>query len=799
MSLVSSPFFFSSASTGFYPFEPTGSLRFEDGDSPDLRFTPSTAGNRKIWTFSAWVKRANLNDDGLNVIFSAFTSGSNLGNLLFNDDTLAYDGYISGYQIRMQTTALFRDTSSWYHIVFHVDTTQATASDRWNLYVNGEEVTQFTTSTYPSQNYEGTVNNTATHYIGQTGSGANYLDGYLAEIYFIDGTAHDADAFGEFKNGVWVPKAAKGSLTFGTNGFYLPFDDSGAIGDDESGNGNDFTTSGLASTDVVPDSPTNNFAVFNALSGPNWFGTAGTYSEGNLHMRANNSVSSLIGADSTIAVSSGKWYWEIRAGSNGSSFYPGIGIRSLSGGGSYIHYRTQTQAYINGSPSGQTLSTYTSGDIIGVELDLDSATNTLQFYKNGTANGSTFSLTSGHEWLALTGNRYNSSTSANFGADSSFFGQETAQGNADENGFGDFYYSPSSGFLALCSANLPEPDISPADGEEPEDYFNTVLYTGNGSSQAITVGFAPDLVWVKNRGAVANGIINDTIRGAGVSLQTPSTAAELGSAGDLFDSLDSNGFTVNALYSGSVNPSTNKSANTYVGWSWLAGGTAVSNTDGSITSSVSANTKAGFSIVSYTGNHLAGATVGHGLDSAPELVIIKNRDSVESWSVSAIDNTYGLLLNDTAASSSGNSCLTGAASATTLPLVEGNHCNEDGAEHIAYCFHSVEGYSKIGSYTGNGSSDGPMVITGHRPAWVLIKNTSDGTASWVIFDAKRNTYNVVDKRLDPDSSSAEGTFSNAMDFLSNGFKIRASGLSQSGDVYIFVSFAESPFKYAQAR
>lgn len=977
----------------FYPFEPKGSLTFEDGDSPYLTRTPTTAGNLKTWTFSCWIKRGNISEQSN--IFNPYYGGdgSNESQFYFHsDDTLRI--YDSGaLRLDAKTSALFRDASAWYHIVLRVDTTQATDSDRLRIYVNGEEATIVNGGnggpTYPTQNQTLGWNGTSAHYIGSYRGSNHYLDGYMAEVYHVDGASHDADTFAESKNGVWVPKDATG-LTFGTNGFYLPFEDytpsaditfdedwadtggwtsggqgsfttssntlsvssygsgssfkgpnlkytfdtqftdfdflmedwivgnsgndlhqsywyiydeddniisgfgifdshadsssnnhlyryNGSTGttlaaqtnltvsgdwriqrtgnqltltmngyttvtetanntkpaayilinarrfgsyavptqtfgqitmsgkergfdNDQSGQANHFEAHNIQANMPRADIPTNNWCILDPNTGPNYFGTAGTFSNGNLSMVANNSVSSYVGADGTFELTSGKWYWETRIGANGSSFYPGVGIRDVFSG-SIVHYRTQTQAYINSSPSGQTLSTYAAGDIIGIELDLDSATQTLQFYKNGSANGSTFSLTSGKTWIPIVGNRYASSTVTNFGQDSSFGRAVTAQGNADQNGLGDFYYSPSSGFLSLCAKNLPEPPISPLNGQQPADYFNTVLYTGNGSSQAITVGFAPDLVFVKNRGAVANGIINDTIRGAGVSLQTPSTAAETGSAGDLFDSLDSNGFTVNADFEGVDNPSTNRSANTYVAWNWLAGGTATSNDDGSITAQVSANTKAGFSICKWTGTG-SNLTVGHGLGVAPKAYIVKRIDGTSSWHMyhDSLGAGKGIQLSGTGdqitLSTYWNST---APTDSVFSIGTYSNVNTSSANYIAYVFAEVEGYCKIGSYTGNSSSDGRYLQCGFSPAFILGKSSSSAGDNWFIFDNKRDTENVAGKDLNPDSSAAEAD-NDLVDFTSNGFKWRSSsGLVNDSTTFIYIAFAEMPFKYAQAR
>tara|TARA_R100000654_G_scaffold28257_1_gene52786 strand:- start:899 stop:3370 length:2472 start_codon:yes stop_codon:yes gene_type:complete len=810
----------------FYSHTINQSLRFEDGDTASLS-DPSlgrSAGNLRTWTFSAWLKLSNLGSGTINYVFGATTDNysANWAVLYFGSDLLTFQSYTSSEVYQLQLTQVFRDPSAWYHIVLAWDTTQATASDRIKIYVNGSQVTSFITANYPStQNYEEPyINNNIQQDIGRAATAAYGYDGYMAEVNFIDGQALTPTSFGETKAGIWIPKNTSG-LTFGSNGYRLQFQDNSSLGDDTSGNtGNDFTPTGLAATDVVLDSPTNNFANFNALSGPNFYGTAGAYSQGNLHMSANNSSSSHIGADSTIGVSSGKWYWEIRSGSNGSSFYPGIGIRSPDGGGNIVHYRTQTQAYINGNPSGQTISTYTSGDIIGVALDLDSDTNTLQFYKNGSANGTTFSLTSGHEWLSLTGNRYNSSTSGNFGADSSFFDNETAQGNTDDNGIGDFYYTPPSGFLALCTANLPDPAIDPAEDEEPADYFNTVLYSGDsnttqnvGATSPYILGFDPDFTWIKSRSSASgHHSLIDSVRGD-IALNSNQAIDEYGVGP--FNS-NANGTIDVPYYANDYSMNTN--SETYVAWNWLAGSTASTITAGSISSgvpsiqsSVSANTKAGFSIVSYTGNQTAGATVGHGLSKTPEVIIVKNRDLATNWMVYHAQNTTApeteyLGLNLTQATFDTSAIWNDTApTPSVFSIGSGNPVNRSLDEIIAYCFHSVDGYSKFGSYTGSGSTSGtpgPFVYTGFRPAWVMLKRAEGGSGSWWILDSSRDPFNEALRGLKAEDDDDETGYSgNFLDFYANGFAPRTSGaeVNESGNSYIYLAFAEQPFKYANAR
>ena len=363
-----------------------------------------------------------------------------------------------------------------------------------------------------------------------------------------------------------------------------------------------------------------------------------------------------------------------------------------------------------------------------------------------------------------------------------------------------------SDYLSLSTANLPDPAIDPAAGKEPSDYFNTVTYSGNSSNPASVtgVGFQPDFVWAKTRSfGNTDHRLQDVVRGSNKRLESNTTDAETDAAGGI-QSFDSDGFTVGD--GTSKDGFIHFGSRTFVAWNWKAGGTGVSNTDGSITSTVSANTDAGFSIVGYTGNKTNGATIGHGLTSAPEFIIIKNRDSAEHWPVYHASNTsapeteivYLNLMNATSDNDGFWNDTAPTSSVITLGL--NDRLNANNQDHIAYCFHSVEGYSKFGGYTGNGSNDGPFVYTGFRPAFLMIKRT-DSTHNWYMFDSTRTTTNPQGLNIMANSSAAEDGPNNIpLDFLSNGFKPRGNGASQnaSGGKYIYMAFAEMPFKYAVA-
>ena len=364
-------------------------------------------------------------------------------------------------------------------------------------------------------------------------------------------------------------------------------------------------------------------------------------------------------------------------------------------------------------------------------------------------------------------------------------------------------------YLPLSTANLPDPAIDPAQGSSPADYFNTVLWSGDGTStRSITgVGHQPDMLWIKNRSSSSyNHHLVDAVRGVSNRLVPNGTQAE---APSYVNSFEADGFELNS------DTTVNGSGNSYVGWNWKANGSGVSNNVGTIPSQVSANTESGFSIITYTGNGTAGATVGHGLNSAPEMIIIKARNDTDSWPVYHVGNTYSgspensqLNLNSTTDGSGGatpaiwwNST---APTSSVFSLGTNGGLNQSTELYVSYVFHSVEGFSKFGSYTGNGNADGTFVYTGFRPAFVMIKRT-DSSDRWFMGDSTRSPTNTSDGIRLLDASGIDAEFANSpaedYDMLSNGFKINTSdnGINASGGTYIYMAFAENPFKYSNAR
>jgi hypothetical protein len=779
-------------------FSITNSLRLNDDDSAYLSRT-QISGDEKKFTVSFWIKRGNLVNSTLFAAsnLSSFTDRDNESINFLNDKItwgaqkkVGGGAFIFAYSV--ETQALLRDVSGWYHVVVAKDLSQASASDRIKIYVNG--VLQ-TLNILNAVGTEDTAMNRAGEpaYIGYLGTAApNHYDGYMAEVNFIDGQQLTPDEFGQIDEvtGEWSPKGYSGSR--GNNGYYLKM---AGNANDSSGNGNNWTENNLASTDYMLDTPTNNFATLNPLSG---FG-GGTFSEGNLSLNttpAGNNVS-------TIAVSSGKWYFEGRVKLD--DFYA-VGITNEAGvtfsssisasGSNTVGYWSGGGIYDQGGLVA-TVASYGTADVVSAAVDMDSGN--VKFYKNNVL---VYTYTFGVSGAGITfdtlfaavngGGGASRSVDVNFGADSSFAGNKTRQGNTDENGIGDFYYAPpAGGYLALCTDNLPEPAIV-----QPATQFNVVTYTGNGGTLDVDVGFQPDFVWTKSRtNAYVHGLW-DTVRGVGKHLVSNLANAEVTNDPDGYlSAFNPNGFTLSAGSSSSA--TWNLLGGSYVAWCWKAGGTAVSNTDGSITSQVSANVDSGFSIVSFTKTSNDSDTYGHGLSQAPDLIIVKSRANVDNWLVyhSDFGATGGFALEQTSAFSTNAGYWNNTAPTPTV-FTTGSY-NIDGSA-IAYCFHSVEGFSKFGSYVGNGSADGTFVYTGFKPALVLAK-TASSTNDWVIHDAARNPDNVVTHFLYPNLSIDEQTLFN-VDFLANGFKWRAGNLTnESGKTYIYMAFAENPFKEALAR
>ena len=764
------------------------SLRFRSSASAYLNRTPASAGNRTKVTLSAWVKLGALGTNAW-IANAGTPSNTYADGLRFTSDSkirliLTLDSSGSPAYASVDTAAVFRDPSAWYHVVGVIDTTEATNTNRFKIYVNG--VQQSVSGSYPAQNFNFLYFNTTNiQYIGAGISNTSLYDGYMAEMHFVDGQALTPSSFGETDTitGVWKPKRYTG--TYGTNGFYLKFNNltsTSTLGNDSSGNSNTWTVNNVSLTtgttyDSMTDVPTltsataANYCTWNPLAK---FSTLSVI-DGNL--KATYGGAGNVCTVGTIGVTSGKWYWEYTMTSLGAA--PGIAnaineslfTTYLGGTANGWSYGSDGNKNNNGVGTAYG-ATYTNGDVIAVAFDADNGT--LTFYKNNTSQGTAYS--------SLTSGPYFPATSVSSAANCSInFGQRP------------FAYTPPSGFVALNTFNLPTSTIVAGN-----KVFDINTFTGTGSAQTIVNagGFRPDFVWQKARSEVANHRLADSVRGVDKVLYSSSTAAEATTDG-VVDSFNSNGYT-----GGGGDVAGN--GQTVVAWQWQAGqGSTSSNTSGSITSTVSANTSAGFSIVTFTAPTSGAFTVGHGLGVAPAFYIVKSRSNAYSWATyhQSIGNTGRLDLNSTSGTTTTSGSAWNNTSPTSSVFSMGTDWAGSGITYVAYCWSEIAGYSRFGSYTGNGSADGTFIYTGFRPKFILWKSTT-AAYDWDVYDTSRNQFNAANSRLKPNSSDAEQTLSPpTVDILSNGFKLRESYNSSnaSGVGYIYMAFAENPTKFALAR
>ena len=725
------------------------SLRFRGNNKQRVEWSPTAGPSKVDGTLSFWFKRGRLTSEET-LISGGGVAGGAAGTIVWfgADGTLKVSQSNGPGDLRTWDAApqLFRDPGAWYHLVLGVQ------NGTWKTYVaiNGVEITS---SWFMGEGwYIGANGAVARFGGGQIGSEGTYFEGYQAEAHYAYGQFLPATTFGEFNDdGVWVPKKVSG-VSYGTNGFYLDYSDPADIGADRSGNGHNFTPTGFELTnttsagyDWMADSPTTNWATFNVLGKALSDTGSGTTSDGNLQIT--HSSHNWYGHKSTIAVSSGKWYYEVTNTSGTIYVYAGFSLvtADTENASNVYRYRADgTKKNTSPTPYGSAWSG--AGDIAGIAFDADAGT--IEFYKNGVSQGTAFS----------------SIPAGTYAAEVMVESSTTAVANLGQRAFA---YTPPTGFKALNTSNLTAPTVK--DGSE---YFNTVLWTGNGSSSSRTisgVGFQPDFTWIKGRSYNGSGNrLMDAVRGAGQMIQTNSQNTEFDDSANV-PSFASDGFTLTT-----DGTSYNASSQTYVGWNWLEGATQ------------------GFDIVTGTG----GTAVNHNLGVAPDFVIFKYRNAVSDWNVyhkDATSTSQRLKLNSTAAVES----ISASWTINSTNFAYGGGSNT----WVAYCFAEVEGYSKFGSYTGNGSADGPFVYTGFSPRWIMFKRT-DSTQNWPIIDTSRDTYNVMNRRLFSNLSDAEDQgITNFVDVTSNGFKCRDSNVSYnaSGGTYIYAAFAELPFKYSTAR
>ena len=769
------------------------SLRFNTADTTYLNRTPSSASNRKTWTWSSWVKRDQVSAGTNRYMFMAGQTDGNdhVAHISFdNNDRFRLYSVTGSFDYKMRTNHVYRDTSAWYHVMVTFDTTQATASNRIKLYVNGAQITDLGQSDYPSQNHDSYFNNNVLHNIGRYNSGSTqWFEGYMAEINFIDGYAYDSSYFGftDPQTGIWMPKRYEG--TYGTNGFYLDFSDNSstaALGIDKSPNGNDWTPNNFSvstgyGNDSSEDAPSNNFCILNDNDQ-----SSAVIRNGGLEVTQASDPCRVRG---TFAMppNTGKYYYEMEV-QTGSSYSFGmkstlrLGSGTSGNEGRYTYYGYDGKKQDSSSGGSSYGASYGAGDTVAILYDSDSGE--VYFYKNGASQGLAFTgvNTTDYQPFVYLDN-YGTAPIVHFN-----FGQRP------------FKYTLPIGAKKLNSVSLLPNNLSII---RPQKHFETLTYTGTGSSNIVEgLEFSPDMVWVKGREtAGTEHAIIDSVRGGTKSLITNDTDAESTHGGRSMT------FYPNGVRWNSDSNICNANGEDYVLWCWKGGGAAVSNSDGTITSSISVNQEAGFSIVSYTGNGTAGATVGHGLNKKPAWIILIRRDSTGSRYVyhqfmnqGSNPEQHFSELNFHAGSTDSNNVHNDTAPTTSVfSLSNNNASNGNTYTYIAYCWAEIPGYSKFGEYRANGiDNNGPYVYLGFRPAWIMLKSMSLSNSDWTIFDNKRNTVNPTNTHLAANQSHADATDTyEVVDFLADGFRV--TGLSGSGINYntgypdmIYMAFAEQP-------
>lgn len=789
----------------YFDYEINQSVRMNGGPY----FSKSPSGNSRKFTISFWLKRSRLQT---HTMLMSAAGGNHPGGAdihqfgLDSDNRLfafAYENSNSQkYYVR--TKRRLNDVSNWYHIVYNYDSTQSTSSNRIRHYINGELMTDLENASYPGQNQTNYINNGYPAIIGHESRRFRYpLHGYFSEFIFLDGQYLDASNFGEYHTltNQWVPKEYSGSYS-GTS-FYFDFANGGDLGNDVSGLNNDWSASSLGSQDKVTDTCTNNFCIM-AHTDKN---SGITVREGGLDPYTGSGFDQIRG---TMSMKSGKWYWEVYADSLSDSFIGVIGVESKmhpnnQGGetpNDAVIRQNNGDVRRNGSTYSYGGGSYSNGNVLGFALDMDN--KKFYFAVNGTYQNSgnpvngTGTVVSSFTTAVCPGvSLYDGrSCTYNFGQEGTFNGQVSAGNNSDQNDIGNFKYAPPSGFLALCSKNLPNTSIKQGD-----KHFDILYYTGNGSTRTISgLEFTPDFLWIKNRSNAFSSAILDSVRGAFKRLRSDSSNVEDGNDSDSISGFISGGFTTGD------DDAVNQNGADIVAWCWKGGGSAVTNNEGSRTSQVSANPSAGISIGTFTAQSSGSHTYGHGLGVAPQVVITKSRTINSNWYVytKVVGQNGWILLDDSGAATTGNSAAFGATPTSTVFTYGQGLVNQ--GDIVFYAFSEVEGFSKIGLFEGDGNSsfpNSPFVHTRFTPKFVIIKSIDHGEHWNIPIFQNSQRYNGEVQFVSSNLSNSERNLDQnpAIDYYSNGFKIRTSdgNLNRSSSTFLYIAFAEKPFKYSNAR
>ena len=794
-----------SGASNFYEHQIPNSLRIPATSSTSssngrLTQTFGTVDSKVHFTLNFWIKKAV--NGGLNPVTSARpltwftprsgTSGSVLHEFKFCSagaggsagDALMITNTNSN-NIILSTNNLFRDTSAWYNIHIQADLDNGTNSEKLKIFVNGTEASYNTDNRGSFTNMPGIV-------AGAWTIGDYYNYGYPAQCYFaqwayVDGTTYAPTVFGESKNGAWIPKDLSSGITWGSAGHLLMFQDSSALGDDTSGEGNDWATANIAAHDQMKDTPT-----FGSDNGGN-FATLGPlartsdilFREGNLAWTGSANERGML-SNWAIPVGSKvyfEYYASAWAGSENDTQILGVNQAhaALIGGdrgGDETAYSYRSNGYkailTTKSVYGSEVS-WGTGSIISCAVDR--VNHTINFAKNNSYQG-TFAISDSLDLYPFVGNGGGTSVAGgyiNFGADGTFAGTKTAGGNADENGYGNFIYAPPSGFLAMCSANLTvATEVDPAQDVSPNKFFDTVLYTGDGGANTsiTSLNFQPDWLLIKNRDTTDGWLNQNSVSGVGVTHEW-NDDGPYESETDCIKSFNSDGWTMSNDHK--VNANTEK----YVAYGWKK------------------SADAGFDIVEYSGTGSTNA-VSHSLGAAPDCIMMHLK-SGSDWDSTMYFNSPNMGLGKGVFMTLANAAqatqyMTATTSSTFTPT---SSANSDGRVYVAYLFRSIDGYSKFGEFEGNANADGPMIYTGFRPKFVFFK-AIDQAENWQIRDTARNPQNIGSAlRIywNTNSGNASASTASPIDFLANGFKVRGSNTEINSNTIIYGAWADVPFKY----
>ena len=765
------------------PFTTGFSVAFDGNDKMRMEGPGTVSGD---FTWECWVKFTGTPDGRF---FSAEESvnGTEYSLMRFYNGNLnVYAGDGNGYEANTYTGSVSADT--WHHIAM------VRSGSTLSHYLDGS---RWGTNSFSNSFLITTL-------VLAHGYGSEYFTGSVSNARFVNGQALYTGASYTVPTATLTTTSQSATATNVTT----------LVAHKASLTANDGTKIEILNSssdiDSLIDTPTNytagsgnnggNYPTWNPLSQ-----SSSTFSNGNLQATTSGgSGYPLETVNFYTPPGTGKWYWEFQLSALSGSNYTMVGMlptdndyqqgnsntpKEAGGVQVYVGYDGDVDTATGAATAGTDTATFGVGDILGWAFDAENGT--VKCYKNGVAQGTQFTSVRTDVGWAFCVTDYDNSATATYIIN---FGQRP------------FAYTPPTGYLSLCTTNLPDPTI--ADGSTA---FDVALWTGNGTSQTISgLNFSPDLVWNKSRSTTRQNHLVDTVRGTGKRLFSDSTEVE-NSASTNLTAFNSDGFDLGS------SADVNQNGTTFVGWTWDAGTSTVSNTDGSITSNVRANPSAGFSIATYTGNGTINSTVGHGLNAAPSLVIIKNRSNSYNWAVlhtsvgttgTTLDGSaeyYMLQLDGNAARNNfTNDNIWNPTNTTVKVNGEGtaNWVNANGDNYVMYSWTPIDQYSSFGSYQGNGSTDGPFVYTGHHSQFLLVKQSSASGEDWWIVDTARETFNAQDQILLPNSSNSEITTSNPIiDILSNGFKLRNTNarFNASGATYVFASFASHPFKTARAR